>query len=169
MQKDKFMTEIWDLVDENGKELGIKWARADHDKLPDGVYHPCVEIWVRVGDRLLITQRHPNKSEGLKYDVPGGAVVSGESLLLGAQRELYEEVGIEASENELQRLGTIATGKVYAASYLITLDALPLLSLQPSEVVGYKLVTMEELDSMEERLTRGTYKRYLVYRERIFA
>jgi len=163
------MTEIRDLVDENGKEIGVKWARADHDKLPDGVYHPCVEIWVRVGDRLLITQRHPNKSEGLKYDVPGGAVVSGEGLLLGARRELLEEVGIEASDNELIPIGTIASGKVYAASYILTLDTLPVLLLQPSEVVGYKLVTKGELEAMSDELTRGTYRRYLVYQDRIFA
>ena len=162
------MTEIWDLVDENGKEIGMKWVRADHDKMPDGVYHPCVEIWVKVGDKLLITLRHPDKSEGLKYDVPGGAVVSGEGILLGAQRELSEEVGINVCEEELLPLGTIASGKVFAASYMVILDKLPPLLLQPTEVVGYRLVTKDELESMPDQLTKGTYRRYLVYRDRIF-
>ena len=162
------MAEIWDLVDNNGTLVGIDWQRAEHDKIPEGLYHPCVEIWVRIGDRVLITQRHPNKSDGLKYDVPGGAVVKGESLSIGAVRELFEEVGIEVGEDELLCLGTLTSGNVYAASYLLTIDSLPPLTLQPTEVVGYKLVTGEELENMRELLTKGTYRRYLVYRDRIF-
>ena len=163
------MAEIWDLVDEEGRLLNIKWSRDDHDNIPEGLYHPCVEIWVRVGDKLLITQRHPNKTEGLKYDVPGGAVVSGEDVLIGAVRELGEEVGIYVGEDDLIRLGAQSRGKVYAASYILRLDNLPQLTLQPTEVVGYKLVDRSELESMTDQLTAGTYRRYLVYREKIFS
>ena len=161
------MTEIWDLVDKDGNDLGIKWSRDDHDNIPEGFYHPCVEIWVRVGNKLLITLRHPEKSEGLKYDVPGGAVVSGESVLVGAMRELAEEVGINANAEDLLCLGTQSRGKVYAVSYLVRLKKLPALSLQPTEVVGYKLVDKEELESMTDQLTAGTYRRYLVYKDSI--
>ena len=163
------MAEIWDLVDENGIKTGVKWQRSDHDSMPKGVYHPCVEVWVKVGDKLLITRRHPDKSEGLKYDLPGGAVVSGESLRRGAVRELYEEVGIDVCEDSLILLGELAIGKVYAASYLICLAELPTLSLQPSEVVGYRLVSQAEFESMTEELTHGTHRRYLVYKHKIFA
>ena len=88
------MAEMWDLVDKDGNKVGIQWSREDHGKIPGGLYHPCVEVWVRIKDKLLIAQRHPNKSEGLKYDAPGGAVLSGESLIDAAKRELEEEVGI---------------------------------------------------------------------------
>ena len=163
------MAEIWDLVDEEGRLLNIKWSRDDHDNIPEGLYHPCVEIWVRVGDKLLITQRHPNKTEGLKYDVPGGAVVSGEDVLIGAVRELGEEVGIYVGEDDLICLGAQSRGKVYAASYILRLDNLPQLTLQPTEVVGYKLVDRSELESMTDQLTAGTYRRYPAYREKIFS
>ncbi len=168
LQKGENMAEIWDIVDKDGNYLNIKWSREDNDKIPEGYYHPCVEIWVRVGDKMLITQRHPEKSEGLKYDVPGGAVVSGEDILVGAMRELGEEVGINVSTDKLVCLGTQSKGKVYAVSYLLILEKLPSLVLQPTEVVGYKLVDKSELESMKDQLTAGTYRRYLVYKDSIF-
>lgn len=162
------MEEIWDLVDEKGNKVGITWARKEHSKIPKGLYHPCVEVWVRVGDKLLVTRRHPDKSEGLKYDCPGGAVLSGESMTAGAVRELSEEVGIIADEGSLSYLGSLLGYTAYAASYLIKLDELPDIRLQASEVVGYKLVTAEELEEMREELTYGTYARYGIYKEKLF-
>lgn len=162
------MAEIWDLVDKDGNYLDEKWQRGDPNKIPEGVYHPCVEVWVKINDKILITQRHPQKSEGLKYDIPGGAVVSGESILEGAVRELCEEVGISVPADKLKLLGTTVNGDVYAASYLLTLDALPELTLQSTEVVGYMLVTQEKLEEMTDQITKGTNRRYLIYKNIIF-
>lgn len=162
------MTEMWDIVNRDGEPLGLTWERENHKNIPDGMYHPCVEVWVRVGDKLLITQRHPDKSDPLCYDVPGGAVLSGESTLLGAVRELSEEAGISASADSLVLLGRLPQGNVYSVSYMLTLESLPKIVLQPSEVVGYKLVTRTELEDMMGELTRGTRRRYEEYREKIF-
>ena len=163
------MTEIWDIVDKDGEKIGVMWERTNHDKIPDGMYHPCVEVWVRIGEKLLITQRHPEKSEGLKYDVPGGAVVSGEDMLTGAMRELSEEAGIVLPAEDFKLIGTMTNGNVYAASYLVSLNKEPEIKLQATEVVGYKLVTAEELEQMTDELTRGTKRRYLLYKNHIFA
>lgn len=161
------MAEIWDIVDSEGRDTGIRVSR-DGGNIPDGLYHPCVEIWVRVGDRLLITHRHPDKHEGLKYDVPGGAVISGESITVGAVRELSEEVGILADADSLVPLGVMTNGNVYAVSYLLCLELLPALSLQSTEVVGYRLVTKEQLEAMMDDLTWGTKNRYSIYKDKIF-
>lgn len=163
------MAEVWDLVNDRGEKTGDKILRSDREKIPCGLYHPCVEIWVKVGERILITQRHPDKSDGLKYDCPGGAVLSGEEIIDGAVRELFEEVGIKAAKPQLVPLGTVLGRLVYAASFLLHLDSLPNLALQDSEVVGYKLVTSDELEKISRELTHGTYKRYLEYKEKIFA
>ncbi len=162
------MAEIWDLVDKDGNNVGIKWPREDHDSIPEGLYHPCVEVWVRVGDRLLIEHRHPDKSEGLKYDAPGGAVVAGESVPEGAVRELAEEVGIFTTPEKLEFIGAVGAGRHYAVTYLLKLESLPELKLQPTEVIGYKLVTRAELDSMSDQLCKNCKMRYLVYRDRLF-
>lgn len=163
------MEEIWDIVNEKGEDLGIKWERKNHDKIPGGMYHPCVEVWVKVGDRLLITRRHPEKSEPLLYDVPGGAVIAGEDMLTGAIRELAEETGISVCLSDFKELGRLNNGNVYAASYIVELDYIPEIKLQASEVVGYKLVTQEELEKMVDELTRGTRRRYYIYKEAIFS
>ena len=162
------MTEIWDIVNENGEPLGITWERNNHTNIPDGMYHPCVEVWVRIGEKLLITQRHPDKSEPLKYDVPGGAVVAGEDVLFGAVRELSEEAGIIAPPTALKELGRMVNGNVYAVSYLVSFDYVPDISLQPAEVVGCRLVSQAELEEMLDDLTSGTRRRYLIYKDKIF-
>lgn len=162
------MAEIWDLVDKDGNYTGIKWPRDRHSEIPDGLYHPCVEVWVRVGDRLLVTHRHPDKSEGLKYDAPGGAVLSGESSIEGAARELAEEVGIRVEPDRLQLIGAVGGRHAYAATYLLHLESLPELVLQPTEVVGYKMVTRTELDAMSDQLCDGCKRRYILYRDLLF-
>lgn len=162
------MVEIWDLLDKDGRHTGIRWSRDDRHNIPDGLYFPCVEIWVTVGDKLLITQRHPDKHEGLKYDVSGGAVVSGENMLDAAIRELSEEVGIITDVSSLLYLGSVTVGKAFASSYLLRLEALPEVTLQPAEVVGYRLVTETELEDMTDQLTEGTHRRYLLYKKSIF-
>lgn len=162
------MAEIWDIVNAGGDKIGVTWERANHDKIPEGMYHPCVEVWVKIGDKLLVTQRHPDKSDGLKYDVPGGAVVAGEDVRTGAWRELSEEAGILVERDALLEIGRMTSGNVYAASYLVELDYTPEIKLQESEVVGYKLVTQAELEKMVDELTRGTKSRYYIYKEAIF-
>lgn len=162
------MSEIWDLLDNNGQRSGVVWQRDSRDQIPDGLYIPCVEVWVKVADKLLITKRHPSKREGLKYEVSGGGVVSGEDFPVAAVRELYEEVGISAEPNRLIFLGSEKSGDVFAFSYLLELDSLPEIVLQPDEVVAYCFVTEEEMMKMADFLTKGTYKRFLSYREKLF-
>ena len=162
------MAEIWDLLDKDGRKIGVKWTRGSGEKIPDGCYHPCAEVWFKVGDKILLTQRHPDKHEGLKFDVPGGAVVSGEEILEGAVRELHEEVGIRIDADRLSLLGVCTIESVYVASYLLRLDTPPSITLQPSEVIGYRLVTREELLEMLDELTKYTRRRFLSYSDKIF-
>lgn len=162
------MSELWELRDADGNKVGISMRREDRDKIPEGLYLPCVEIWVTVGDKLLITRRHPSKSEGLKYEVSGGGVMLGEAFADAALRELYEEVGISACRDSLQYLGYETSGDVFAVSYLLRLDSLPEITLRQSEVVEWRLVGEGELSDMADLLTRGTCRRYRLYRNKIF-
>ena len=163
------MEEIWELVDKDGRKNGIEITRDKMNTIPEGSFHLGVEVWVRVEDKVLITRRHPDKTFGLMYDVPGGGVLKGESLACGAVRELYEEVGILASPDKLLPLGEAVFGKCYAASYLLVLPELPTLNLQPCEVIGYRLATDEEMSLMQEEITQDTYKRYLLFKRKIFS
>ena len=162
------MSELWDLIDNNGQRSGVVWHRDNRDEIPEGLYVPCVEVWVKIADRLLITQRHPSKREGLKYEVSGGGVLSGEDFTSAAIRELYEEVGISVEPDSLSFLGAEKIGDVFAFSYLLELDSLPEIVLQSDEVVSYCLVTEEEMIEMTDLLTKGTYKRFFAYRDKLF-
>ena len=49
------------------------------------------------GSQVLICQRRPNERHALKWEFPGGKVEKGESLEQALQRELVEELGIQAT------------------------------------------------------------------------
>ena len=52
------------------------------------------------GDRILVCQRHRSDSYGLQWEFPGGKVRDGEDLKGSLQRELVEELAIEADVGE---------------------------------------------------------------------
>ena len=162
------MKEIWELVNADGEPSGVLRDRASGEPYPEDLYFKVVEVWVRVKDRILLTQRHPKKWAGLKWEASGGGVTLGERDVESAVRELYEETGISARECELFYLGRSVHHPAMVESFLLTLDDLPKLSLQPSEVVGARLITRAELIVMKDELTLDTYKRFRKYEQYLF-
>lgn len=157
-------SEIWEIIDENGIGTGKFCKRCERDTIPDGLFHAVVEVWVRVGEHIFLTQRHPDKWAGLMWEASGGAALAGERLTESAVRELAEETGITVAEDALTYLGKSARGKSLIFSYLTVLDELPEISLQASEVVDSVLADRETLVSMWDSLTEGTRERYTLYK-----
>lgn len=162
------MKEIWELVYESGEPSGIYYDRHSGEPIPEGLFFKVVEVFVRAGDRLLLTQRHPDKWQGLKWEASGGGVIAGERDSESAVRELCEETGISASEEELIYLGRYIHPPAMVESFLLCLDGEPELSLQPTEVVGAKYVTKEALSGIGDQLTKDTEIRIERYLDRIF-
>lgn len=156
------MAEMWELVNEHGEGSGVIYNRESGEQFPDGLYFRVVEVWVKVYDKLLITQRHPDKWRGLSWEVPGGGVILGEVPRESAARELFEETGISALPEELSLLGTSFHGAAMIYSYYLELHAQPHLTLQPTEVVDYKYLTLPEL-ALDSELTPGTKIRFEKY------
>ena len=88
------MKEIWELVDESGERCGALYDREVGGKIPRGQYFKVVEVFVRVGERVLVTRRHRDKWCGLMWEAPGGGVIGKETDRAAASRELLEETGI---------------------------------------------------------------------------
>ena len=153
----KYM-EIWELVNERGEPSGVLYDRESGAEFPDGLYFRVVEVWVRVGERLLLTQRHPDKWCGLFWEVPGGGVVLGEEPKDSACRELMEETGIRVLPDEPIPLSVTHHGAAMVYSYFARLDREPELALQPTEVVDYKYLPLDEAEGAGE-LTPGTRER----------
>ena len=163
------MKEIWELYTKDVERSGIYYERGSDAEIPDGLYVLAVEIWIKVGeDKLLFTKRHPKKFMGLMWEAPGGGVLAEEDGIHGAMRELMEETGIELGVEKFTLLGRHTNYQTIAESYLVRLDALPKLSLQPSEVVDARLVSDEDITNMWELLTPGTQTRYNLYKKQIF-
>lgn len=95
------MAELWDIYDENRKKTG-KLAERGITKLEFGKeYHMIVTgVILNSKNEILITKRAPHKLMPLKWELPGGSVVSGETSLQGILRELKEEIGLEFTKKE---------------------------------------------------------------------
>lgn len=96
--------ELWDIYNSTG-EFQEKTSRRG-EPLEAGDYHLVVHIWVKnARDEYLIQKRagHLKIMPGL-WATNGGSVLAGESSLQGAIRELHEEVGIAAQENEMRKI-----------------------------------------------------------------
>lgn len=157
--------ERWDLYDGNRQLLGVTHVRGV--PLDVGTYHLVVDIWtVTPEGRILLTQRHPDKLYGLKWECTGGAVLAGESSMEGILREYEEEVGIKAGPEELTLLDTVRLEDRFVDTYINCRPVkLSELSLQHTEVVDARLVTFEELCKeweegkvMPRRFARYRYK-----------
>lgn len=141
--------EKWDLFDENRKPLDRQHTRG-FEMIP-GEYHTVVGIWVvNDNNEILLTLRHPDKEDypGL-WENTGGSVLSGETSRQGAARELYEETGIEVSENELAYLGTNREGSAFIDLYAVRKNIeISGLTMQEGETAGAQWVTSEKLDEL---------------------
>lgn len=162
------MKEIWEVVNENGEFFGELYERYGEKPFPDGMYFRVVEVWVKVGKLLLITQRHPKKWQGLTWEVSGGGVLAGEDIACAASRELFEETGVSSKASELELLGVEKMQPALIYSYKLTLEDLPRVNIDTNEVVDYKFVTREDFEKMQAFCGEGTQIRYKKYCDRIF-
>lgn len=162
------MKEFWELVTADGNSSGILYDRNCGEPIPDGMFFKVSEVFVKVGNRLLITQRHPDKWAGLMWEASGGGVLAGETTRQSAARELFEETGISTSPDRLIYLGRTTHKAAMVESFLLVLKEKPTLALQPTEVVDAKFVTRRQLIAMEAELTPDTVKRCKLFSRKIF-
>ncbi len=163
------MIELWDLYNENRELLGKTCKRGS--ALNVGEYHLVVEIWVINGKgKVLISQRHPDKTHPKQWECTIGAVVAGEDSLSGAVRELGEEVGITASPDALLPIGSVISKRYILDSYMLVCD-IPIerLRLQDTEVIGARWVTYPELCKMQEQglLVPAAWNRFLRIKDQL--
>lgn len=137
--------EKWDLYDQNGNKLNEIGIRGQ--PLQEGKYHLVVEIWtINDENEILITQRDKNKPFGLLWECTGGSVIAGESSIEGAIRELYEETGLKANKNDLEKVGRTFMDQTIYDIYVYRHNFdLADVCLQEGETVAVQKVTKEEL------------------------
>lgn len=157
----RLVMEKWDLLDQNRKPLGRTHLRGE--PMSAGTYHNVVEVWtVNSCKEILLTLRHPDKEYGNYWENTGGSVLAGERSSQGAVRELFEETGIEAEQNDLLLLGCRREEEAFVDTYIVRKDVdLTELVMQDGETIDAQWVTLVKLDELifSERIAKPNVDR----------
>lgn len=142
--------ELWDLLDGDRKPVGIVHPRGE--PMPEGLYHLAAHIWVRnPKGQYLLTQRCPGKSYAGLWEYSGGSALSGESSLQAAKRELFEETGLSAADENCRLIQSVRGGCSFSDVWLFHIDfSAGDIKLQKEETSGFMLKTAEEILAMEQ-------------------
>lgn len=144
--------EYWDVYDAARRPLGRKHLRGR--PLRPGEYHLIAFVWVvNAAGQLLLTKRSPEKETYPNlWENTGGSAVAGETSRQAIRRELFEETGIAAREEEFEFLATTVRRTWIADTYLLRRDvALENIRFQPGETCDARWVTRKEFDGMIAR------------------
>lgn len=142
--------ESWDILNERGKATGKTVVRGNV-QLNLGEYHLVVHIWVVGSDGRLLIQRRSKKKLLMpgKWAATGGAAISGETSVQAAMRELHEELGIKAQEDDMIFVKRLTRRNSFVDIWMLKIDIdISDLRLQKSEVAAIKWVTVNELKQM---------------------
>lgn len=91
------MKEIWDLYTKYREKTGQTLIRGE--RIPQGQYHLTVDVWIRsrTGEYLMARRSASRPTYPGQWECVSGSVLSGESSVDGAVREVKEELGLELS------------------------------------------------------------------------
>ncbi len=149
--------ELLDVINEKGKVVDTKDRKQIYI---DGNLHRTVHIWVINSNKeLLVQKRSPKKDTypNLWAISTAGHVKAGETSIESALRELKEELGIKATEKDLEYLFSIRRKDDMGEIHLNTLDDVYLVEadldientkLQFSELTDIKYVYYEYLEQI---------------------
>lgn len=161
--------ELWDLYDSERRPLGRTHVRGE--AFAEGEYYVCVEVWIRNSKgEFLIQKRHPDKKAGNLWEFVGGGTVAGETTLQSAVREVGEETGIVAKEEEFTLFATYQRKNYFQDLYLLCKDVdIKDIVLQPEEAIDVAWATEEEI---LQRIANGEFVytcgvRFEMYREMV--
>jgi len=147
------MDELVDILDAEGNFTGQNAMKSKAHK--HGLFHPTVHVWFYTQNRqILIQQRGKEKdTHPLLWDVSvAGHIGAGEDFESSAIREVSEEIGLEITKDELQKIGVFKSVQKhnndlidceFNHTYLCELKT-PLSNLkkQDSEVNALKLISL---------------------------
>ncbi len=143
--------EYNDIYDENRQPTGRTHRRGSSWK--PGEYGLVVCVWVYDGaGKVLLTRRAKGKSFAGTWENSGGAAKAGETSRQAIARELFEETGIRAEEEEFQLLCQAKEGHAIYDFYALKRQVdLADVVLQPGETDGVRWATFNDVHAMIRR------------------
>ena len=97
--------ELIDVFDENGIATGKVVEKNEAHTL--GLWHVTAHIWIyNLKEELLLQKRSENKSTfpGMWDISVAGHISAGETVEIGAKREIKEEIGLDININDLKKI-----------------------------------------------------------------
>ncbi len=155
--------EVLDLYDSNRTPLNKTIKRFDH--IGEEEYCLVVGVWVlnSKGEILVTLRANDKNTYPNKWENTAGAVQSGENTLQGAVRELFEETGIKANEEDFVKIHEVREKTAFVDNYVLCKDVnLNDIVFLEGETQDAKLVTFEEFQNMidEDIVARPVVKRF---------
>lgn len=157
--------ELWDLYDKQRRPLGKTHVRGV--PLEKGTYHLVVFAWVFSDDgKVLLTKRSPEKkSFPNQWENTGGSVLAGETSRQAIQRELFEETGIHAEQEDFRLIDTFYRARqsdicdIYFLQKTVLVEELV---MQEGETCDARWVTRAEFEEMiaQKIVARPDVRRY---------
>lgn len=158
--------EFWDVYDKFRQPKGFKIMRGGDRRLRAGEYHLTAHVCVFASDgRMLIQKRASFKSLwGGLWDISaGGSVLSGESTGEGAERELYEELGISVPLAGEQPRATFYHNDCISDYFIVNSDvSSDEIVCQSSEVEAVSFATRSEILAMIDDGSFIPYRRSFI-------
>lgn len=145
--------EKWDILNAQGTPTGKTVVRG-RTFLRPGEYHLVVHIWIVSSKGELLIQKRSKEKKLMpgEWAATGGSAFSGESSLSAAKRELAEELGIKAEENELRFIKRIKRRNSLVDVWFTVCDTpAENLTLQKGEVALARWVDTKTFSEMVEK------------------
>lgn len=153
------LDEYIDILTESGAKTGKTAQKSEiHRK---GYFHNTAHLWFYTDQKdVLLAQRAASKTlHPLLWDVSvAGHIDAGETVEEGAIRETQEEIGLNITENDLQKIGAFECFQTYENgiidnefhhTFLVKLNvSVNELKPQEGEVENLKLVSITDFSEL---------------------
>lgn len=144
--------ELWDLYTYDRQRTGHTMLRGGDQ--PEGLFRLVVHVCIFNGNGEMLLQQRQLFKKGWPnlWDITvGGSALSGEDSRTAARRELYEELGLRISFENLCLSLTVHFDGGFDDIYLIEKDVgLSDIQLQPEEVQAVRWCSQQEILKMIE-------------------
>jgi len=143
--------EILDLYDDNGNKLNKTIVRGNKPNEGENIMLSIVFIKDKDGKYLI---QKTSKEKGNQYSTTGGHVTHGEDGLTTIIREIKEELGIDASKDDLKFVNKIKfpNKQCIFNIYELLIDNIDIknITIQESEVEFVELLSKDEIKKIIE-------------------
>ena len=100
------MDELIDILSATGEFTGKTTLKSEaHNK---GLYHQTIHVWFYTDDKKILLQKRASIKKVFpnRWDVSvAGHIGAGEKIEIAAIREVKEEIGLNITEDDLQKIG----------------------------------------------------------------